>query len=311
MQIKRLQPSSCLLVSPLFHSTFPSSTRLIFYVLDIAKKAKTPSDLANQLMAAGFNDTPGTSAFAAEVHRRIPRETKATKAKAEHAAKVGLQKQRFSLIDDEPQVPSSADVPVKRSKKDKDKARPKFRKRDEDDWQSDEEERAAKRRREDERLEKPGRGSAPLQDGEAREEEEEDPIEAAERERLRDLAERDEFAARMKEKDKARTKQLVGEGSSKTRLRAEDPAAMPSLRERSRQEYLVKREQQQLDLLKLEISDFEALAHGQRLTKRELKELAKKKELLRLAEERSKIDDGRDGYVSLQSVTPHLRRRPG
>jgi pre-mRNA-splicing factor ATP-dependent RNA helicase DHX16 len=240
------------------------------------------------------------------VHKRIPRATKLNaKAKAEHASKVGLQKQRFSLIDDESQASSSTEVSsTKRSKKDKDvdKTRQKsFRKRDEDDWQSDEEERVAKRRKEDERLERSAKDSLTTQGEEAGvdEDQEEDPIEAAERERQRDLAERDEFAARMKEKDKARTKQLVGEGSSKTRLRAEDPAAMPSLRERSRQEYLVKREQQQLDLLRLEISDFEALAHGQTLTKRELKEIAKKKELLRLAEERTKIDDGRDGYVSI------------
>ncbi|KAH9080440.1 hypothetical protein EDB83DRAFT_982774 [Lactarius deliciosus] len=73
--------------------------------------------------------------------------------------------------------------------------------------------------------------------------------------------------------------------------------AMPSLREHSRQEYLTKRELQQVELLRKEIADDEALFRGMRISKREQRELDRKKEVLRLVEERLKIDDQWDGYM--------------
>ncbi|UZJ54921.1 hypothetical protein CBS101457_004241 [Exobasidium rhododendri] len=130
-----------------------------------------------------------------------------------------------------------------------------------------------------------------------------------ERARLRDLAERDEFAKRMRDKDKDSTKRVIEDHSSSKvnpetaarRLLAEDKdarqQAMPSLRDRSRQEYLNKRSQQQMDLLRQEIRDEERYFRGQKLSKRETRELEYKKEVLRIAEERSKIDDGDDGYM--------------
>ncbi|KAH9065334.1 P-loop containing nucleoside triphosphate hydrolase protein [Lactarius vividus] len=72
---------------------------------------------------------------------------------------------------------------------------------------------------------------------------------------------------------------------------------MPSLREHSRQEYLTKRELQQVELLRKEIADDEALFRGMRISKREQRELDRKKEVLRLVEERLKIDDKWDGYM--------------
>lgn len=189
-----------------------------------------------------------------------------------------------------------------------------------DAWESDEEERSAKRRREEERWAREdasiakraaaasgGAGGGGEGDG-APEEPEEDEATRIERERLADLKERDEFAARMKDKDKDRTKKLVEDRSSKMdaesvarRALAKDPNAlenaMPALRDRSRQSYLGKREQQQLDLLRLEIADDERDFKGVKLTRREQEELDRKKELLRLAEERLAVDDGFDGYM--------------
>ncbi len=126
--------------------------------------------------------------------------------------------------------------------------------------------------------------------------------------RLKDLAERDEFARRMRDKDKSSTRNMVEDRTSSRnpeaaarRLLAEDDearsAAMPSLRDRSRQEYLAKRAQQRMELLRLEIADEERFFRGMKMTRREQRDLDYKKEVLRLAEERARIDDADAGYV--------------
>lgn len=71
---------------------------------------------------------------------------------------------------------------------------------------------------------------------------------------------------------------------------------LPNLRERSRQAYLTKREQQQILLLKQRIKDEEELFHDERLTKAEEMRLQYYKNLLRLAEERMSISDKFEGY---------------
>ena len=196
------------------------------------------------------------------------------------------------------------------------------RKRDDDDgaWESDEEEKQIrKRRREEEdeewrRQDEEAGGSPPPPPNDDDSDlplpppADETPEERRERERAEDERERDAFAQRIRDKDKDKSKKLVTDRSSlaneseaaKRRQLGDDTVArqqaMPSLRERSRQEYLQKREAQQMDLLKLEIIDEENLFRGMKISKKEERELERKKEVLRLMEERQKIDDGYDGY---------------
>lgn len=126
----------------------------------------------------------------------------------------------------------------------------------------------------------------------------------------KDRLERDEFAERLNKKDSEKTKKLVEDRSStkegkevaRRRALAEDAAArqaaMPDLRERSRQEYLKKREAEKIALLRKQIfEESEELRTNPDLTKREKDEFAKNRELLRIAEERLRIDDYRDGYT--------------
>lgn len=130
------------------------------------------------------------------------------------------------------------------------------------------------------------------------------------REMERDLAERDEFARRLNLKDSEKTKKLVEDRSStkegkevaRRRALADDAAArqaaMPDLRERSRQEYLKKRETERLALLRKQVAEETAeLRSNQDLTRREKDEFAKNREVLSIAEQRLRIDDHRDGYV--------------
>ncbi|OXG15147.1 pre-mRNA-splicing factor ATP-dependent RNA helicase DHX16 [Cryptococcus neoformans Ze90-1] len=287
------------------------------YVQSLAMSSKTPGDLYNSLLSTGMASTPETQAFAAQVHSLVPRKTKTKAPKADKAA----SSQRFTLLMDEDAESSGSRKEKKKKKKEKEgskggetererdvvgvkKARH-ARKRDtEGNWDSDEEGQEIKR----------PRTRSPLPDGDDQAElplePEETEEERLERERLEDLRQRDEFAERMKEKDRDRTKRIVEDRTSKALGGVEatrranlmdDPAAreaaIADLRNRSRQEYLSKRELQQLDLLKMEVEDEKILFRNQKLSRKEERELERKKELIKLMEERKKIDDGTNGYM--------------
>jgi pre-mRNA-splicing factor ATP-dependent RNA helicase DHX16 len=141
-------------------------------------------------------------------------------------------------------------------------------------------------------------------------EDEDENISEGERERRRDQAEKEAFAKRLQSKDADKTKKIVEDRSSaregnllaQRRALAEDAAArsaaLPDLRERSRQEYLKKRETERLALLRKQVADETAeLKSGVRLSEREKADFAKNREVLRIAEERLRIDDHLDGYA--------------
>ena len=89
------------------------------------------------------------------------------------------------------------------------------------------------------------------------------------------------------------------DGPSKTRQSElkRDDSKMSDLRLKSRQQYLAKRETERLALLRKQVAEETAeLRSGVRLSEREKAEFAKNREILRLAEERSHIDDYQDGY---------------
>lgn len=283
--------------------------------------SKTPGDLYNSLLSTGMASTPETQAFAAQVHSLVPRKTKTKAPKADKAT----SSQRFALLMDDDAESSGSRKEKKKKKKEKEKEKEgsqgeerdvvgvkkarHARKRDtEDNWVSDEEDQEIKRARTRSPLVPDGDNQAELPPGEQQPEETEE--ERLERERLEDLRERDEFAERIKEKDRDRTKRIVEDRSSKAlggieaTRRAnlmDDPAAreaaIADLRNRSRQEYLSKRELQQLDLLKMEVEDEKILFRNQKLSRKEERELERKKELIKLMEERKKIDDGTNGYM--------------
>ena len=191
--------------------------------------------------------------------------------------------------------------------KEKDKRDKHIRKREYDgkEWESDEEEQARKRWKGDEAE---ALDSVSRDDMDMDMHEDEDV--RRERERLEDLKDRDAFAERMKDRDRERTKKIVEDRSSKASGAAAEAAqrrqladdanarnvALPSLRLHSRQEYLTKRELQQIELLRKEIADDEALFSGMKISKRERRDLEQKREVLKLVEARLKINDKYEGY---------------
>jgi pre-mRNA-splicing factor ATP-dependent RNA helicase DHX16 len=286
-----------------------------------ASSSKTPDALFSSLNASGLPDTPDAHEFITEVFRRAPRRQKhkhstdSARKQAEKDARA-LSSQRFGfLLDDEAGGSDVMEINKekrkaedRRSGREKEKRDRHLRKRDNDqkDWESDEEDKARKRRKGDD-----DGNDKRVWDNEEADMDIEDEATKREKERLEDLKDRDAFADRVRERDREKTKKVVEDRSSKNsgdaaeaarrRLLADDfearGQALPSLRQHSRQEYLTKREIQQIELLRKEIADDESLFRGMKISKREKKELDRKKELLKLVEERLRIDDKWDGYA--------------
>ena len=130
----------------------------------------------------------------------------------------------------------------------------------------------------------------------------EDELSEAEQERRRDQEEKDAFTKRLRMKDADKTKNITEASTKEQRslLPNNNPAAVSDLRERSRQDYLQKREAERLALLRQQVQqETEELRSGVRLSARETAEFEKNRQVLALAEERNKIDDQQlnNGYA--------------
>ncbi|XP_046842121.1 pre-mRNA-splicing factor ATP-dependent RNA helicase DHX16-like [Xenia sp. Carnegie-2017] len=127
-----------------------------------------------------------------------------------------------------------------------------------------------------------------------------DEWEKDEKERIKDIQERDEFSARMKEKDKEKQRNVMERSDKKAfeearkrlNLDEEDRKKMlPKLREKSRRDYVKKRQVDQLEMLQDDIQDDEYLFGDSNLSKSEKKELEYKKTVLNLAKDYKKAGD--------------------
>jgi pre-mRNA-splicing factor ATP-dependent RNA helicase DHX16 len=190
------------------------------------------------------------------------------------------------ILDDFDDVEEPSSKKTKKSKKDKS-----LRKKEKSNaWESDPEDKKSK------------------SSSKSKYSESEDEYEKEQKEKIKDLKERDEFAKRLRQKDKEKTKKLVEDRSSKAeseaakrRNLADDSEArrkvLPNIRERSRQEYLRDRTDKQMKMLELGILDEDMLFKDEKLTKKEKKELELKKETLRLTKERLSLSGKTDDYA--------------
>lgn len=279
---------------------------VVDYIIAEAQSAKSPESLFNKLSDVGFPGDSEGRTFAENLFVKVPRQRKSgtLTEKKTKSGDSALRQQNSTyklLLDPEEEAPV---VNVKKEKKEKKDRKSKTRRREdgEDQWESDEEDkRVRKRRREEYEEEQRLKYEAEYDE------------EEKERQRLQDEKERDEFAEKMKEKDKAANekvfstsissanRKVVEDRSSSRRSLADDAdartKALPDLRIQSRQQYLTKRNAQQLELLKQQVQDDEYLLRNERLTKREMREIEERREALRLALEYENIDDGFDGYA--------------
>jgi len=131
----------------------------------------------------------------------------------------------------------------------------------------------------------------------------------------RDIAERDAMIQRMRERDEKKTQKQIEEKEKKNAapiIDMSDRNTVDLLREASRQDYLQKREKQQLEILEASIQDEEMMFSGQNLTKSEKKKLEINKRILNLAtqkrsakdahEEQTYVIPGGDNYIVGQSI---------
>ena len=280
-----------------------------------ASSSKSPDALFTSLTAAGLPNTPAAHTFIQQLYERAPRKSKHKQSaessrKAVEAESKLLQSKRYKLLLDD-KVDSSvtelSSVSTPKDKSSKGKRDRHTRKiGSNDNWASDGEEGSVSRKRQRAEHDRTYRSD---EDEEMPTNEDEE--DKARRDREEDIRERDAFAERMRERDRDKTKRLVEDHSSKVSAGAAAEAverrrlgddtearvlAMPSLREHSRQQYLTKREIQQIELLRREIADEEALFRGMKVTRREQEALDRKKQLLELVEARLKIDDKLEGY---------------
>ncbi|KAK9468692.1 pre-mRNA splicing factor [Lipomyces arxii] len=120
----------------------------------------------------------------------------------------------------------------------------------------------------------------------------------SEEERRKDGKERDELAARLRQRHHRGQDKISRELSDRNNAKSEREmtAELPELRLRSREVYLGRREQQKLDLLRQQVKDDELLMKGINLSKQQKDEAEYNKEILRIAEERMTIDTSYQGY---------------
>ena len=282
----------------------------------IASSSKSPDALFTSLTAAGLPDTPAAHTFIQRLYERAPRKSKHKQSaessrKAVEAESKALQSKRYQLLLDDKADSGVTELSSASTSKDRHSKGKRDRhmreKGSNNNWASDEDEDDVSRKR----LRTDGRERTHRSDEDEEMPTIEDEEEKARRDREEDIRERDAFAERMRDRDRDKTKRLVEDRSSKVSAGAAAEAAerrrlgddtearvlaMPSLREHSRQQYLTKREIQQIELLRREIADEEALFRGMKVTKREQEALDRKKQLLELVEARLKIDDKLEGY---------------
>jgi len=283
-----------------------SSPVLSQYCLALAQDAKSPSDLIEALRAQGAPDNSETIKFAAGLYKRAKRLSAVSRVDSTISrpseAYRAFTKETYGFIPSDDEINPLTSL-KKKSKKSSDSSVVKGKRKRPGAW--DEEEQVEIN-----------------YEGKQDEEEVEVPkIVSAEEARNQDMEERDKIAKLLREKDLEKTKSL-GVGGKTFSVRPElaeiatDESAidqaMPEIREKSRQEYLRKRLEQQIRLLEAEIRDDERIFFnkdlGIKLTKRETARLEEKRNQLKIAKQMlmemdvDRLDDVTRGYQMLESI---------
>lgn len=300
-----------------------SNATLCDFLVALSKKAASPAAMLHALTTdAGLAHSDALVRFATELHERIPKAGAGSKRKepsadalAHKQAVAEVRKAKsFALVEEDEPMMAPAAAPkapkpkpskeerkeAKLRKKEKKKEK-KLRKRMEEsssDSSSDSDD-------EDERKRTAHTAAASSSSAAASSSEaaaaaaapsaELTEAELAELVREQDQAEKAEFEKRLAQREAERTKKLVGERASKqnVQLTEEEMKAMvPQIRERARQEYLKKREAQQLEFLRRSVADEEFLfggANEANLTTSEREKLRKRRRVLELTTARQKL----------------------
>jgi pre-mRNA-splicing factor ATP-dependent RNA helicase DHX16 len=262
-----------------------SEKALADYCISIAKKSSNINDLATLLENQGFPKSTRTSTFASDLLQKLPSPGSSNKVshykqQEKVATKLAKQNESYGLLmDDGGDAEFEKLLRGQQQKEDggtqKRKESRKRKLRKSKTGESDEDEDGT------------GTGIA----GSVKM--------TAEEARLQDLAEKEEFEKRLKERDEQQTRKLAERKISKEELeelerrkraeKAEDKAqVIKELRKVSRREYLKKREEAKLEELEEALEDEKYLFEGHELTEKERAELEYKEKVFKIAKERKK-----------------------
>ncbi|XP_060073522.1 pre-mRNA-splicing factor ATP-dependent RNA helicase DHX16-like [Ylistrum balloti] len=261
-----------------------SDKHITQYMIGLAKKATTTEHFVESIKDTGVIDIDtNVLSFARELWGKVPHQAQTEKLgrKREREA-LELQKKNdsYRVLSDEDSEEETY-LPVKREKRDRKQKH--FRRKQESSEESSEDDIQENLDQDD-----------PLSDSDS------DELDQQEQQRLQDIDERDKFAKRLRDKDKANTRNVMSKSEKKAmeeakrrlEMEAEDKKKLiPEIREKSRQEYLKKRGTQKLEDLEADILDEEYLFSDTRLTEREKRDLKYKKKVLEIAKDHRKAGD--------------------
>ncbi|XP_052241879.1 pre-mRNA-splicing factor ATP-dependent RNA helicase DHX16-like isoform X2 [Dreissena polymorpha] len=294
-------------VNDKLHDILGISDRFIAqYLIGLAQKAKSDDEYIEKLKDTGTIDiNDKVEKFSRELWNKVPHTVVKESASKVHARSV-LEAQKkndsYQLLSDDDDDDDMNDYSADRDRFSKpkntvlEKKSRQLRKRQEEDNSESEEEtviKSRKRRQQD--------NNDRDDDDDDDDDDSEDEFEKDDRERQKDLEERDAFADRLKEKDKGKTRNVVSKSERKAqeeaqkRLKLEESEnrgkIIPELRKKSRREYLKKRQVDKLQELEEDIQDEMYLFGDQNLTARERRDLEYKKTVLKLAKEHRSAGD--------------------
>lgn len=301
-----------------------SDRMVVDFVQQTASSVKTSSQLHDKLSSMIDAPEADLRRFSDDLYNRVPRSSSGKSSTKKDAPKEG--KKKYTLLEMEDDMPpppptTSSSKPEKSSRKhhrdersrsrerrhrrDRDD-RKRIRRRDDDDLEdrwADEEEEEEDEEQVKTSAPKKGRmhhGSASPRSATGRDVPSED-------EEERDRKERQAFEKRLKDKDDRSSKKVTESFKDKKdldrrRALADDPAKrnaeLQDIRLRSRQDYLKKREAQELALLRKQVAEEQQeLRENPTLTPQEKAEFGRNLDTLRIAEERLRIDDHLEGYA--------------
>lgn len=259
-----------------------SQSVVVQYVIRLSKEASSPSDLVGKLVDYGFSSSADTRSFAQEIFAKVPRKQSGPSIyqKQEREAVQFAKKQTsYKLLDADDEDDGDTQIQVVQQGKSSSKKR--FRKKGETHESEDDDEVTVVR----------GNNERSVRRRNSKEEENGDDTESEEA-MIRDQEERVQLEKNMRERDTAKTKQLMEQKLSKKveeeiiqRSKALEENDTSDLRKVSREEYLKKRRDQKLLEIRDDIIDHEYVFEGVKLTEAEERVHRYKKKILELAEE--------------------------
>jgi len=280
-------------------------------LLDCVVTAQERGDVKSLLRDLGQLDFPSTdksSAFLQQLISKVPRKAKSFVYQEQERQQKALvrKNERYQLMlsdNEDEEAPASKskskdDAKRSSSKADKDSKKSKSR----DDREKDRDKDRSKHMRKPKELEDTGdtssedeKPAAPAAtSSSAKVKAENDPADAAaaeeklkEEERQKDRTERDAFAQRVIDREAA--KRGKKESAEQPILsESELKSFIPALREKSRATYLELRTKQQLEIIRRIVAEEERLFRDEKLTEEEIARHERNKQILKLAEERSR-----------------------